>query len=236
MGTDAEKLRTPFQKDLVHFFGSIQLYNRIKNSLEPEGTDDFSKRSWQDYQQSITNARAAVQNSDAGKPVNDQDLQHISFFFQRYGEMTQVALPMLVPPMPDQPRTAWSNVGTNLMDAVAFGTVSEPVKYYAAMSSAFNTENPAVFNTAVAQYRVWLQENGLGLTPSPKATRNFSSTKSSRFTSAWLFTSRPSFSVAPFGSISPRPCAAPGIICSSLALSFTPSRLYIASTCRGVRP
>jgi ABC-type transport system involved in cytochrome c biogenesis permease subunit len=160
LGNDAEKLRTPFQKDLVHLVGSMGLYYRLKNSLEPEGTDDF-KKEIQDYEQAITNARTAVQNSDAGKPVNDQDLQHISYFFQRYTEMTQIALPMLVPPMPDQPRSAWSNVGTNLMDAVASGAVSQPVQYYAAMSSAFNTENPVAFNEAVAQYRVWLQENGL---------------------------------------------------------------------------
>jgi ABC-type transport system involved in cytochrome c biogenesis permease subunit len=158
-GEEFEKLRTPFQKDLMHLYYSVQMYNHLKNSLEPEGTEDF-KKEIMDYQFAIAGARTAVENSNAGKPVNDQDLQHISFFIQRYTELTEMALPRLVPPLPGQPASAWSNVGTNLMDAVANG-VSQPVKYYADMSSAFNAQHPSDFNAAVTGYRVWLQGNGL---------------------------------------------------------------------------
>ncbi|MGI8966776.1 MAG: hypothetical protein ACR2H1_11920, partial [Limisphaerales bacterium] len=38
---DATKLRTPFQKDLMHLYDSVILFHRIKNSLQPEGAKDF---------------------------------------------------------------------------------------------------------------------------------------------------------------------------------------------------
>ncbi|MGD1086161.1 MAG: cytochrome c biogenesis protein CcsA, partial [Verrucomicrobiota bacterium] len=159
-GNEVEKLRTPFQKDLMHLYGSVELYDRLKNSLEPEGTEDFQKEI-QDYEQAIPAGRVAVQNSDDGKPASEDDLRRITFFFQRYSELARDAYPLIVPPTSDQPRSAWANVGSNLMDAVTSGQVSPPVKSFAAMSSAFNNQDTNAFNHAVAQYRVWLRENGL---------------------------------------------------------------------------
>jgi ABC-type transport system involved in cytochrome c biogenesis permease subunit len=166
-GEDAEKLRTPFQKDLMHLYSSIILYNRIKNSLQPEGADAFSQEAddfsqeLDAYEQTIKPGRVALEDSDAGKPFNQDDLDHISFFFRRYREMAAVAYPLMVPPAPDQPRQAWSNVGTNLMTALVSGSVSQPVKYFAAMSGAVNHNDPDAFNRALAQYRAWLQGNDL---------------------------------------------------------------------------
>jgi ABC-type transport system involved in cytochrome c biogenesis permease subunit len=37
LGEDAEKLRTPFQKDLMHLYQSLALYNRLRQSLSPAG-------------------------------------------------------------------------------------------------------------------------------------------------------------------------------------------------------
>jgi ABC-type transport system involved in cytochrome c biogenesis permease subunit len=159
-GEEAEKLRTPFQKDLMHLYSSIILYNRIKNSLEPEGADDFA-REVDAYEQTLKPGRVALEATDAGKPLNQDDLDHITFFFRRYEAVARVAYPLLIPPAPDQPRQAWSNVGTNLMTALVSGSVGQPVKFYAAMSSAFNTGDPATFNRALAQYRAWLQGNDL---------------------------------------------------------------------------
>src|SRR5208282_1720210 len=40
-GEDADKLRTGFQRDLMHLYHSMVLYNRLKNSLQPEGSRNF---------------------------------------------------------------------------------------------------------------------------------------------------------------------------------------------------
>ena len=56
-GEDAEKLRTPFQKDLMHLYESVFLYTRLKNSLEPEGSSDF-REELKVYQEAIGLGRA----------------------------------------------------------------------------------------------------------------------------------------------------------------------------------
>jgi ABC-type transport system involved in cytochrome c biogenesis permease subunit len=160
LGEEAEKQRKPFQKDVLHLYGSLQLYFRIKNSLEPEGAADFQKE-LEAYQQCLPAGRAALQNTDQGQPANQDDLKSITYFFRRYEEVSQIAYPLMIPPGPGQPRQGWSNAGTNLMDAVASGAVSEPMKDYARMAGAFNAEKPGEFNQAVADYRVWLRANGL---------------------------------------------------------------------------
>jgi ABC-type transport system involved in cytochrome c biogenesis permease subunit len=159
-GEDAEKEQTALQKDVLHLYSSIQLYYRIKNSLEPEGTGDFQKE-LEDYQASLPAGRAALENSDAGKPASQEDLQRIMSSFRRYEQLSQIAYPWLIPPAPGRPRQDWSNIGTNLMQSAATGTVSAPAMDYAKMAAAFHADKPAAFNQALADYRVWLQSNGL---------------------------------------------------------------------------
>ncbi|MGD0410774.1 MAG: cytochrome c biogenesis protein CcsA [Verrucomicrobiota bacterium] len=159
-GEEAEKQRTALQKDVLHLFSSLQLYFRIKNSLEPEGADDFQKEV-EAYQQSLPAGRAALQNTEEGKPANAEDVQRITVSFRRYEQLSQIAYVWLIPPAPGQPRQAWSNTGTNLMDAVVSGAVGEPMKDYARMAGAYQANQPGEFNQAVADYRVWLQSNEL---------------------------------------------------------------------------
>jgi ABC-type transport system involved in cytochrome c biogenesis permease subunit len=157
---DAVKLRTPFQRDLMHLVNSMVLYNRLKNSLEPEGTRDFTDE-LQVYQDSIVPGKLALQQSEEGKTANEEDLNRIAAFFRRYGEVSKLADPLIIPPLPGQPRTAWSDIGTNLLAALRDGEISPPAKFYAAMSTAYKNDQPADFNRAVAGYRVWLQGNDL---------------------------------------------------------------------------
>jgi ABC-type transport system involved in cytochrome c biogenesis permease subunit len=161
LGDDAEKLRTPYQKDLMHLWSSLWLYHRLKNSLEPEGTIDF-KEELDAYADAITPGKMAVLQAENKKDdANQEDLRRIAAFFNRYQELSTVADPLLIPPQPDQPRNAWSNIGTNLLQSMRNGEIQPPARYYAAMSSAFNQGDAPAFNQTIVQYRVWLQENEL---------------------------------------------------------------------------
>jgi ABC-type transport system involved in cytochrome c biogenesis permease subunit len=170
-GEDAAKLRTPFQKDLMHLYNSMVLYNRLKNSLEPEGARDF-REELQVYQDSIGPGRAALDQSGQGQPANEQDLDRIATFFKRYDEVAHLAYPLIIPPLPGQAREAWSNIGTNLMQALRSEEFHPADTNYAAIASAYRNHEPADFNRAVAQYRVWMRDNDL--TPAlKKGSREF---------------------------------------------------------------
>ena len=157
---DAVKSRNAFQRDLMHLYSSLVLYNRLKNSLEPEGTRDFAEE-LQAYQESIAPGKVALQQSQDGKEANNEDLTRIAAFFRRYSEVSALADPLIIPPSQGQPRAAWSNIGTNLLESLRAGEISPAAKFYAAMSTAWRSNQPAPFNQAVAAYRAWLQENDL---------------------------------------------------------------------------
>ena len=157
---DAVKLRTPFQKDLMHLYESMIIYQRLKNSLEPEGSHDFLQE-LDAYQEAIGPGRIALELSDKGKPANQEDMQGIAVFFDRYSVVSRYAYPMIIPQLPGESRQAWSNIGTNLMLTLRSGEFHPGVTNYAAMATAFRNNDAAAFNRAVAQYRVWMQENDL---------------------------------------------------------------------------
>ncbi|HWD21417.1 MAG TPA: cytochrome c biogenesis protein CcsA [Verrucomicrobiae bacterium] len=160
LGDEAEKLRTPYQKDLMHLWSSLTLYQRLKNSLEAEGTTDF-KEELEIYAESITPGKMALLQAEDKKDANQEDLQRISAFFNRYQELARLADPLIIPPRPDQPRNAWSNIGTNLLQSMRDGEIHPAALSYAALSTAYNHADAPAFNQAIVKYRVWLQENNL---------------------------------------------------------------------------
>jgi ABC-type transport system involved in cytochrome c biogenesis permease subunit len=151
-GDDAEKLRNPYQKDLMHLYNSVGLYNRLKANLAPASGAEFQKE-LAAFQQAIiqaqTNAAAAP---DAGSAGAAGEFLRVS---ERAAEFAYVRA---VPPPAGQPRTGWVTVGAT------FGNSPEaepPVAYYAQMSAAYQAGDATAFNRAVAGYRVWLQASEL---------------------------------------------------------------------------
>ena len=144
----------------MHLVNSLVLYNRLKNSLEPQGTRDFSEE-LQAYQESIAPGKVALEQSQDGKSANEEDLTRIAAFFRRYTEVATLADPLLIPPPASQPGAPWSTIGTNLLESLRSGEVSAPAKFYAAMSTAYHNTNAGEFNKAIFGYRAWMQENNL---------------------------------------------------------------------------
>ena len=151
-GDDAEKLRNPYQKDLMHLYNSVALYNRLKANLAPASGGEFAK-SLAAFQlamiQPETNAAVAP---DAGRARVVGEFLRVS---ERAAEFAYVRA---VPPQAGQPRAGWVTVGATFGNSPE---VEPPVAYYAQMSAAFQAGDATAFNRAVAGYRVWLQGNEL---------------------------------------------------------------------------
>ena len=157
---EAVKLRNPFQKDLMHLYESLVLYTRVKNSLEPEGARDF-RRELEAYESSIGPGKIALEQSEKGKEANQEDMQRIAGFYKQYSALANFAYPMIIPPLPGEARTNWSNIGASLKTVLRTGRLHPADTNYAAIADACHNGKPAEFNQAVAQYRVWMEENGL---------------------------------------------------------------------------
>ncbi|MEO7297692.1 MAG: cytochrome c biogenesis protein CcsA [Verrucomicrobiota bacterium] len=158
---DAAKLRTPFQKDLMHLYESIILYHfKIKNAVEPEGAVDFT-RELGVFHEKIPAGLIALQASEAGEEYDKADLQTIAAFFRRYQTMSRYASPLTVPPKSGEPRQAWSNMGNSLMESMRSNEIHPAVTHLAAIATTYAKNQPAEFNKAVSEYRGWLQSNNL---------------------------------------------------------------------------
>ena len=157
---DLAKLETAYEKDRMHLYKSVTLYARLKSSLEPEGTPNF-QREVEVYQDSIGPGRAALEANQQGKEADQEAMQRIAQFFKRYTDFSEIADPMIIPPLPGQPRQDWRNIGTELMETLRSGQMNPAVTNYAAMADAYHNDKSAQFNQAVANYRVWMQENEL---------------------------------------------------------------------------
>ena len=157
-GEEAEKTRTPFQRDLMHLCDSLALYNRLQWNLGPADADDFQAE-LQVFAQTMAETRGPVESAVAADSPGAEQLRLMEEFLRRYTHAAEFAYARAVPPLPAQPRNSWTSVGGSLTN---FGEIHPAVKFLAAMATAYRHEQPADFNRAVAGYGVWLQENGLG--------------------------------------------------------------------------
>ncbi len=169
------QLRTPFQKDLIHLFESLYLYNRLKNSMMPEGTHDFAAL-LAEFQKITASASAAIEKNGANAEdlkrdgANQAELQKLSSMLKHFEWLADVAYPLMVPPLdPAKSRDDWVSVGASLTRSPQ---VHPAVNYYAAMGTALNHKRPADFNRAVAEYKQWLEGRGL-TTEMSKGRREF---------------------------------------------------------------
>jgi ABC-type transport system involved in cytochrome c biogenesis permease subunit len=150
-----EELRTPFERQIMKLQFGLNLYFRVKNSLRPQNTPSFAAE-LQAFQESLAPAALALKQRQAGEDHNEQDLQTVVQFMDRYKMLSRIAYPMIIPP--SDPKTnpdGWLNIGATLLDAKIDPTVWSFVK----MGDAYAQDNPADFNAALVEYHNWLSHN-----------------------------------------------------------------------------
>ncbi len=164
-----DKLWTPVQKQLANLERGLTIYERLKNSLRPEVSDDFAKE-LAEFKQSVPAGMAAVRAQQEGKEFDKEALDRFAKPAQHYYLVEQMALPLIVPPaQPEVSRDNWQNAGANLMEVIRGGEVHPAMNYYAQMASAYRQDKPDAFNRAVEEYRQWLAGK---LAPELRKSRN----------------------------------------------------------------
>ena len=149
-----EQLRTPFQRDVVKLYERVTLYFRLKNSLQVADSDDFQAEV-EAYGKAIASGlpiAKSAPNSEPADAANDPA--------QRFSFLAQTAYFFPIPPAtPNGKPEEWKKMGDSLLAATRSTGIAPPVKAYAAMILGYQKQNAAAFNSAVAEYRAWLQEH-----------------------------------------------------------------------------
>ncbi len=148
--------QSSFQKQALKLANAVMLYQRLKVTLQPEGTDDFAKEIAA-FQKDLGPAQAAAQAGNNSTNMDTAALQRIARPWQDFQMMAKFGYPLVIPPSaPGESRDHWQNAGTALLDAFKNGTLPPATTYYASMITAYRQENAAAFNQALDQYKGWL--------------------------------------------------------------------------------
>ena len=151
--------RTTYQKQVLKLANAVFLYQRLKSSLQPEGTPDFAKLV-EDYKASLPAGIAAFRAQQAGQPANTETLQKFTQTVRVFDEMSSMAYPLIIPPLdPAKDKNAWVNAGASLIGAIQTGQIHPAVSFFARMATAYGHDDAAEFNSALAGYKAWLAPN-----------------------------------------------------------------------------
>ena len=148
--------RTTYQKQLLKLANALMLYQRLKSSIQPEGTPDFAAMV-AEYKALTPAGVAAFRAQQAGEKADQEILQRFTGLAEKFNAQANLAYPLTVPPLaPEKDRNAWLNVGASLLGSIQTGEIHPAVGFLARMATAYGQGKAAEFNDAVAGYQAWL--------------------------------------------------------------------------------
>ena len=155
-GSQAEKLeavqRSAFQSAILNLRNGLVLYQRLKNSLQPEGAENFAAE-LNGFMESVPGAAEAARQRQSGEKFDQAKLNDLAELIQRYQGMSELAYILAVPPV--EPNDDWRSVGDSLLRSVGSGQLPAMVVEYALIGDAYRTHDPAVFNRHVDLVTDW---------------------------------------------------------------------------------
>ena len=166
--------RAPWQRELVALRDALVLYERLKNSLEPNSRlqlDANGKPVTFDFAGELARYQADLAEAlrvDAGRRRGSAERldvaveMRIRAFAALFQIVSRTGLLAMVPPANTTgASTPWGNVGAVVVRSAQGHQPAPAVAFLAGMSSAFAQGKRDVFHSQVARYRRWLTANGL---------------------------------------------------------------------------
>jgi len=160
---EEEKQRTPLQKQVIKLENALYLYRSLQGTVCPPELENFGTQV-AEFQNLIGPGLAAMRAKEAGQKYDDE-------LFNRFWNFTVSAFklkddpgagqnyPLVMPPGPESAsRDEWGNIWQGLLQSVRDRELYPPLKWMAAISSAYAKDDAVAFNEAVSEYRSWLSE------------------------------------------------------------------------------
>jgi ABC-type transport system involved in cytochrome c biogenesis permease subunit len=149
-GEQADKLqgveRSAYQSAILNLRNALVLYQRLKNSVQPEGAEDFATE-LQAFEQAVPEAARAARARETGASFDQAQLDGIAEVMQGYERMADMGY-LLAAPQPSGSGD-WRSVGQAIMQSIAARGIDPIVKLYASLGDAYRTGDGAAFDQAV---------------------------------------------------------------------------------------
>ena len=148
-GDQSEKLqsvqRSAYQNAIVNLRNALVLYQRLKNSVQPEGTENFTTE-LEAFDNSLSEAAKAARQRETGGTFDQAKLNGVVELLQRYQRIAEMAY---VLPVPSAKPSEWHSIGESLVGSVAAGKIDPVVKMYAQIGDAYRANDRAFFRQQV---------------------------------------------------------------------------------------
>ena len=168
-GAQSDKLeavqRSAYQSAILNLRNGLSLYQRLKNSIQPEGTDNFAAE-LQGFESSVPGAAKAARERAMGGNFDKSKLDDVAHMIQRYERLSEMAYLLAVLPL--EPNGEWHSVGDTLLRSVGTGEIHPIVAEYAIIGDAYRAGDSSLFNQHVQLMSDWFAKE------QPNATKRAS--------------------------------------------------------------
>jgi ABC-type transport system involved in cytochrome c biogenesis permease subunit len=144
--------RSAYQSAILNLRNGLSLYQRLKNSIQPEGTENFTAE-LQGFAGSVPGAATAARQRSMGENFDKAKLDDVAQMIQRYEHLSEMAYILAIPP--NQLNDEWQSVGNSLLRSVAIGEINPIVVEYAVIGDAYRANNRTLFNQHVQFVTDW---------------------------------------------------------------------------------
>src|SRR6516164_10195573 len=107
-GAQSDKLeavqRSAYQSAILNLRNGLSLYQRLKNSIQPENTEDFTAE-LQGFANSVPGAAKAARQRAMGEDFDKTKLDDVAQMIQRYEHLSDMAYVLAIPPI--EPNGEW---------------------------------------------------------------------------------------------------------------------------------
>ena len=151
-------VRNAFQKAVMQLHANLVLYQRLKLSFLPPGSEDFLGELSR-FQNSVEAGVAAIRAKQAGESHDEAAANLMIELGQRYVHMSESGLLLAIPPATGEgDATGWRNAGTALIETFQTSRVNPYVLTYAGLARTWRGGQAKDFNQIVQLYRDQLEK------------------------------------------------------------------------------
>ena len=149
-GEQSDKLqsvqRSAYQNAIFNLRNALVLYQRLKNSVQPEGAENFASE-LASFESAFPSAARAARQRETGESFDQAQLDAVTQLIPQYQKLAEMAYVLVVPPPP--PQGEWHSIGESLIESIAKGKIEPVAKTYAQIGDAYRANNRSLFNQQV---------------------------------------------------------------------------------------
>jgi ABC-type transport system involved in cytochrome c biogenesis permease subunit len=168
-GAQSDKLeavqRSAYQSAILNLRNGLALYQRLKNSIQPEDAQNFSAE-LQAFVKSVPGAAKAARNFEMGENFDKAKLNDVAELVKRYERLSEMAYVLAVPPREES--RDWRSVGDSLLRSIGAGEIHPVIVEYAIIGDAYRANDQSLFNDHLDGMTNWFAKE------QPNATKRAS--------------------------------------------------------------